>query len=412
MPWKVLGAQVDAVGGSHGDRVGGSVSHSSLVTSNIVRGCGSQPRHLHRRRRTPQMSRKRLASPRHRVATSLDNERSDALAWLKPGSCRKTGPALLFLDVDGVLNTGSVTYADTAALKIENWPHALDLALLRRLKSVQRQTEALFVLSSTWRDNDLGKRLLAIGFAAVGISCDVVAGATPLLGQPRIDEIKKWLADHAPACKRWVAVDALNLLEDAPGLGAHIVHTSLTEGLTSDAAKECVAKLAAVQALSPSPPPPPGASSRAAAPRVPPHVLPLQRQESTAEERIEWAGRPGAAAAGARAACGWGSHAALAELGAAYARKRLRSEQLAHGLSKQMITDASDLSLAHRLVSSVLAQLTQRTQRTPAGAASPSLRGPTATQQLLALLSAAVPQGQSAAWAAPQLGPCASSGHA
>ena len=358
------------------------------------------------------MSRKRLASPRHRVATSLDNERSDALAWLKPGSCRKTGPALLFLDVDGVLNTGSVTYADPAALKIEKWPHALDLALLRRLKSVQRQTEALFVLSSTWRDNDLGKRLLAIGFAAVGISCDVVAGATPLLGQPRIDEIKKWLADHAPACKRWVAVDALNLLEDAPGLGAHIVHTSLTEGLTSDAAKECVAKLAAVQALSPSPPPPPGASSRAAAPRVPPHVLPLQRQESTAEERIEWAGRPGAAAAGARAACGWGSHAALAELGAAYARKRLRSEQLAHGLSKQMITDASDLSLAHRLVSSVLAQLTQRTQRTPAGAASPSLRGPTATQQLLALLSAAVPQGQSAAWAAPQLGPCASSGHA
>ena len=31
MPWRVLGAQVDAVGGSHGDRVGGSVTHSSLV---------------------------------------------------------------------------------------------------------------------------------------------------------------------------------------------------------------------------------------------------------------------------------------------------------------------------------------------------------------------------------------------
>ena len=53
-----------------------------------------------------------------------------------------------------------------------------------------------------------------------------------------------------------------------------------------------------------------------------------------------------------------------------------------------MIADASDLSLAHRLVSAVLARLAQRTQ---AGAASPSLRGPTATQQLLALLSAAVP---------------------
>ena len=113
----------------------------------------------------------------------------------------------------------------------------------------------------------------------------------------------------------------------------HIVRTSLTEGLASDAAEECVAKLTAAQAPSPSPAPPAS-------------VLPLKRQESTAEERIEWAGRPGAAAAGARAASGWGSHAALAELGAAYARKRLCSEPQ----SKQPIAEASDLSLAQRLV--------------------------------------------------------------
>ena len=206
---------------------------------------------------------------------------------------------------------------------------------------------------------------------------------TPLLSaQPRIDEIQKWLADHAPACKRWAALDDLDLLEGSPtsSLRAHIVRTSLTEGLTSDAAEECVAKLTAVQAPSPSPAPPAS-------------VLPLKRQESTAEERIEWAGRPGAAAAGARAASGWGSHAALAELGAAYARKRLCSEPQ----SKQPIAEASDLSLAQRLVSSVLAQRAQRTQRSPCGGQARAsdgpagLRGPTATQQLLALLSAAVP---------------------
>ena len=106
---------------------------------------------------------------------------------------------------------------------------------------------------------------------------------------------------------------------------SHIVRTSLTEGLTSDAAEECVAKLTAAQAPSPSPAPPAS-------------VLPLKRQESTAEERIEWAGRPGAAAAGARAASGWGSHAALAELGAAYARKRLCSVMCSEAQSKQTIT--------------------------------------------------------------------------
>jgi hypothetical protein len=158
----------------------------------------------------------------------------------------------LFLDVDGVLNKGA-TYADPEALKIDGWPHVLDVDLLRRLKSVLTQSGASIVLSSTWRDNDLGKRLLARGFAAVGIPCDVVVGATPLQGLPRIDEIKAWLASRAPECERWVAVDDMNLLADAPELGAHVVRTSIDAGLTAEAAEECVAKLAAP----PRPPVPP-----------------------------------------------------------------------------------------------------------------------------------------------------------
>ena len=68
----------------------------------------------------------------------------------------------------------------------------------------------------------------------------------------RIDEIKAWIANHAPACERWVAVDDMELLADAPELSPHVVRTSTDAGLTSDAAEECVAKLAA-----PPPPPPP-----------------------------------------------------------------------------------------------------------------------------------------------------------
>ena len=177
---------------------------------------------------------------------------SNALAWLQPGCCREPGSVLLFLDVDGVLNKGIATYADPASLKIDDWPHALDIELLRQLKSVLTQSGATIVLSSAWRDNDLCKRLLARGFAAVGISCDVVVGATPLQGTTRIDEIKAWLASRAPECQHWVAVDDMDLLADAPELSAHVVRTSTDAGLTAEAAEECVAKLAAP----PRPPPP------------------------------------------------------------------------------------------------------------------------------------------------------------
>jgi hypothetical protein len=161
---------------------------------------------------------------------------------------------LLFLDVDGVLNMGTATYRDPEALRVKGWPCALDLGLMRQLKIVLTQSGASIVLSSTWRDNDLGKRLLARGFAAAGIPCDAIVGATPLQDAPRIDEIKTWLANHAPECERWIAVDDLDLLSNAPDLSAHIVRTSFDSGLTPDAAEECVAKLAAPPP--PSPPPP------------------------------------------------------------------------------------------------------------------------------------------------------------
>jgi hypothetical protein len=174
------------------------------------------------------------------------------------------------LDVNGVLNKGIATYADPAALKIRGWPHALDIELLRRLKSVLTQSGAAIVLSSAWRDNDLGKHLLARGFAAVGISCDLVVGATPLQGASRIDEIKAWLASRAPECQHWVAVDDMDLLADAPELSAHVVRTSTDAGLTAEAAEECVAKLAA-----PPPPPPP----------VPPPVVALPPTPRPRRER-------------------------------------------------------------------------------------------------------------------------------
>lgn len=106
----------------------------------------------------------------------------------------------------------------------------------------------------------------------------------------------------------------------------------------------------------------------------------LERQGSTAEERIALAGQPGSmtimgppGAAGGSSAQRWGSHSALHDLAVAYARKRLKHAK------------GSDASLARRLVGAVVVGLKQPDLHG-------SLRGPTATQQVLALLSSAVPQ--------------------
>lgn len=116
----------------------------------------------------------------------------------------------------------------------------------------------------------------------------------------------------------------------------------------------------------------------------PSQPIALHRRESTADERLDEAGRPGAVqaagpshAAGSLPAAEWGSDAALAALGLSYARKRLRR-------------DLSDAALARRLACAVVASLNGK----PEGGAPPpsNLKGPTATQQLLALLSSVVPQ--------------------
>ena len=80
-------------------------------------------------------------------------------------------------------------------------------------------------------------------------------------------------------------------------------------------------------------------------------------------------GPPGASST----APNWGSHSALHDLALAYARKRLKHAK------------GSDASLARRLVGAVVVGLKQPDLHG-------SLRGPTATQQVLALLSSAVPQ--------------------
>ena len=124
------------------------------------------------------------------------------------------GQWLLFLDVDGVLNcldTLTLRRGNPALIVTPDWPGPLARPLLARLKRVLDGTNALIVLSSTWREYALGLAALLHGFELIGIDHRRVVGSTPSLEGPRrAPEIMHWLEQYGP-CAAWGAVDDIDL---------------------------------------------------------------------------------------------------------------------------------------------------------------------------------------------------------
>ena len=138
---------------------------------------------------------------------------------------------MLFLDVDGVLNT-SLQHGG-------KYVHPL---LVKRLKKVVDATNCKIIMSSTWRKRDDYMQYLRGMLEDVGISSSI-AGATPSLPltnaegviltpeQLRADEIKAFVRDEGgEGVKRWAAVDDLDLNRE---LGEHFVRTNVESGLSS-----------------------------------------------------------------------------------------------------------------------------------------------------------------------------------
>ena len=129
---------------------------------------------------------------------------------IRPGSSLRAGYAgqrVLFLDVDGVLNT-LASLSNPASILTPGWPGPLSKPLLVRLGKVLARTEAVIVLSSTWRLYTMGIIALLRGLYTVGIDQSIIVGSTPSLpGRPRAHEIGQWLEAYGP-CAAWAAVDA------------------------------------------------------------------------------------------------------------------------------------------------------------------------------------------------------------
>mmetsp|Transcript_8414 Transcript_8414/g.26184 ORF Transcript_8414/g.26184 Transcript_8414/m.26184 type:complete len:222 (-) Transcript_8414:571-1236(-) len=150
-----------------------------------------------------------------------------------------TDAKILFLDVDGVLNTEFCRPRD-----------AIHLKLVQRLSEVIAFSGAKLVLSSTWRLHPVYRQRLLRELTNAGIDESCVIDDTPSLPlklgpwppaeAQRAAEIFEWLQRAHPTPSVWAAVDDLDLTQSphADVFSGHFVRTSKESGLSEACSSE------------------------------------------------------------------------------------------------------------------------------------------------------------------------------
>lgn len=130
---------------------------------------------------------------------------------------------ILFLDVDGVLNS-----RDDCGLD------GLGDSHLHQLKRIVDEVECVIVLTSSWRlaDDLTAKLMRAFDRHGIPIWIDL----TPDLSGDRAEEIQAWIESHGP-CVGVVIDDDCDGFETT---GLRCVQTSVDHGLTADLASEVI----------------------------------------------------------------------------------------------------------------------------------------------------------------------------
>lgn len=130
---------------------------------------------------------------------------------------------ILFLDVDGVLNSRADCGLD-----------GLGDSHLRQLKRIVNEGGCQIVLTSSWRSADdlLGKLRLAFDRHHIPLWIDV----TPDLSGDRAEEIVAWLREM----ERCISVVIDDDCDGFSSAGLRCVQTSVDHGLTEDLATEVI----------------------------------------------------------------------------------------------------------------------------------------------------------------------------
>ena len=151
---------------------------------------------------------------------------------------------VLFLDIDGVMNSEEYYYALPEA---EMLAVPIDPACVKRLKYIVDRTGAKIVLSSSWRtgwDKDPARmkedgRILEKIFSEYDLTIYDKTPVSPL--RKRTVEIDMWLKKHAGKVKRYVILDDCDYDWKDYGMGRHWVATDFAKsGLTDQKAEEVI----------------------------------------------------------------------------------------------------------------------------------------------------------------------------
>ncbi len=134
---------------------------------------------------------------------------------------------ILFLDIDGVLNT-SETYkrARTWADSVESAVEPFEPACVAHLNTITEQTNAQIVICSSWRHIFTLSGLRQI-FQKVGISANVL-DVTPTSVSQRAKAVVAWLAKH-PEVQHWCVLD-----DDICAYDNHLPNSNYLVGIDGD----------------------------------------------------------------------------------------------------------------------------------------------------------------------------------
>ena len=138
---------------------------------------------------------------------------------------------ILFLDIDGVLNILSESYR---TLMRENKETQIEKHLVERLEYIIQETQALIVVSSSWRYNmtRLKRELNKCEFKFLHHIVD----HTPYLQSHRGAQIKQWLTKHSDIVDAYCVLDdeIIDICGEYCDVIPHsnVVHVDSKEGLS------------------------------------------------------------------------------------------------------------------------------------------------------------------------------------
>jgi hypothetical protein len=151
---------------------------------------------------------------------------------------------IIFLDIDGVLNSGrwlaSIPYKllreqDT---HVDRWVHMLDPAAVRLLNQIVERTGASIVVSSSWR-YALDFERLVRELRSGGVSGEIIGCTAKCMGW-RGHEIEEWLNSTHLSYESFVILDDDSDMEP---LAHRLVQTTFSDGLQREHVERAVEML-------------------------------------------------------------------------------------------------------------------------------------------------------------------------